>query len=287
MDGYKRDRSRFWLKILDGKQAHTDIAANGMVRDLLEALTPGLVCRGANGWRRSKMYPDIHTLRIPNDQMDWDALERLKQWAAQANRLIWLGTNRNTRNYFSGREIDYCLAADWNFDPRFKNRTDMGRAEYQLKYNGRHVGEDAALGYRDTLVSGLMRCVHCLPFDWSAFSVTALPAEPSGQDELSWRLARHITQEMARPFLAATLHCDKPKIKDQTVASRVGIWRELLSGNSVSLSDDVRGRDLLIIDDLYQSGASVWCFAEYLKKLGARTVVAAAAVKAQKDTGNL
>lgn len=46
-------------------------------------------------------------------------------------------------------------------------------------------------------------------------------------------------------------------------------------------------RIAFVIDDLYQSGASIWCFAEYLKECcDARTVIAITPVKALKDGGN-
>ena len=68
---------------------------------------------------------------------------------------------------------------------------------------------------------------------------------------------------------------------------KIKIWREIYADPTrYILSCDIKGRNILIIDDLYQSGASVWCYAELLKSLGANTVIAIAAVKSLKDGDN-
>ena len=45
-------------------------------------------------------------------------------------------------------------------------------------------------------------------------------------------------------------------------------------------------KKVLIVDDLYQSGTSMWSYAKYLKSLGATEVLGLVAVKSQRDSDN-
>ena len=57
-------------------------------------------------------------------------------------------------------------------------------------------------------------------------------------------------------------------MKEQTIEDKIRIWRHIFTdGDMLEFSSNIRGTNILIIDDLYQSGASIWCFAEYLKRM--------------------
>ena len=45
-------------------------------------------------------------------------------------------------------------------------------------------------------------------------------------------------------------------------------------------------KDVIIIDDLYQSGVSMWSYAKFLKSLGAKRVMGISAVKSLRDSDN-
>lgn len=287
MREYKRRRSKFWLKIYDDN--NVTILANGMVKRLLKKVSPELKEYSPKGWKESEKNEGLFSLWIPADQVDRfcrTALDEMEDWAGQANRHIWLGTNKNTRDEFDGDELDYCLAADWNIDFDTKERTEAGEAEYQMKYScpqGR-----AAQKYADTLISAILDCANCLPFDLDNFIVTAIPATKAGQGKLAWLLAKCTANQLGAAFMEAELKREKPQMKNTSVQDKIDIWRQIYEdGDMVRLSQKVNGQKVLIIDDLYQSGASIWCFAEYLKKeCGAKKVMAITVVKAQKDGDN-
>ena len=52
------------------------------------------------------------------------------------------------------------------------------------------------------------------------------------------------------------------------------------------MSETVEDKDEIIVDDLYQPGASMWAFAEFLKQQGCRNVMGLVAVKSQRDSDN-
>lgn len=286
---YKRDRSKFWLKIFDDEMDYTNISANRMVKELLQGISPQLISCSPNGWRKSLHYVDNYNLWIPNDQMDWEALERVEAWAEKANQHIWLGTNKNTASYFNGDEVDYCLAADWNIDLESKKRTTLGEAEYQLKYNfpRGHLHSDAVNHYASILSNSILDCINCLPINLADFIILSIPSVKKKQTKLAWQLAKHIAQITNCPFVKATLQTDKPQMKSQNFENKICIWKDIFANNKLFFSSNICGANILIIDDLYQSGASIWCFAEYLKACcNAGAVIAITPVKALRDGGN-
>ena len=295
MGEYRKCRSNLYLKVYDNEDAYTNISVNAMTKQLIDALAPRLVACSPIGWKESKNYKGLFTLWIPSNCMDWALLNYVESWAQQANQHIWLGLNKHTEEFFVGDEVDYCLAADWNFDIenysiQEQQHTSLGEAEYQLKYNlpkGLVKKEDAKQ-YISLLTTAILDCLDCLPINVSNFVVVSIPATEENQKKLAWKLAKRIAKETDRPFIKATLRREKPQMKEQTVYDKVRIWRGIFSHKDMlDFSDDILGANVLIIDDLYQSGASIWCFAEYLKKCcGARTVIAITPVKALKDGGN-
>lgn len=82
------------------------------------------------------------------------------------------------------------------------------------------------------------------------------------------------------------LTCPKSALKGVSVEEKIRIWQELYDGGCVELSASVDGRTVVIVDDLYQSGATMWMYAKYLKEQGARHVFGLACVKSLRDTDN-
>lgn len=280
-------RRGFWLRIHENKDSGftTIWAANEMTKEAISIRYPSLEqCDARRGWQPAKTGSG-YSLRIPDFLMDWGAYEKLKEWADIAgNQCIWLSTNGNTENLFQGNELDFCVAYDWNYDFSSNSRTRLGEAEYQMKYRPSAGNE---LIYGNKLKDAIETCCACLPYDCRAnnFVVTAIPATVLAQNKLAWRLAERVAQTLQVPMIPLTLD-NKPDMKNLTTAEqRVREWRSILSNWDCSpVSGYFEGANVLIIDDLYQSGASVWCLAEYLKsRLNANVVQAAVVVKSVSD----
>lgn len=135
MCDYTRPRSQFWLKRFDDNGSIT-LSANHKTQYMIDYSFPELARLSPKGWRESQKYPDISNLWIPADRVDNEQLESLDGWANEVKQHIWLGTNANIKPFFSGDELDYCVAADWNLcdSSGTWSRTQLGRAEYELKY---------------------------------------------------------------------------------------------------------------------------------------------------------
>ena len=299
MEEFTRHRSHFSLKIYDNTDNIT-LTAKPITYKLISSLFPDFESQSPIGWKKSDNYKNVYNLWIPNDRLIKNSLDKIRSWAKSANRFLWLSTNKNTKALFSGDEVDYVLAPDWNFnsngnehaedpDPESDEfaRTELGEAEYQLKYHYQALDENIRNRYMELLLDAITECIEFLPIDRQNCVVTAIPATEQGQEKLAWNLAKMAAQRMNLPFCGITLMQERKKAKNMSVEEKVQLWRDIYQNpDSLSVPDDFRGKDVLIIDDLYQSGATVWTMAEYLKRNGAHLVTSVSAVKALRDGDN-
>lgn len=281
----RRNRSRFWLRIYDNESA-TTLACSDTTRKLIDCAFPHLEADSPKGWK--VINNNGNSLWLPNDCYFEQDIEELKVWAEETNKYIWLGTNKNTNKYFSGSELDLCVANDWNYDFETQQRTLVGEAEWQLKYHSAELSDENKRKYVRILANAVLECVSALPVDFRNFIVTTIPATEFNQRKLSWALARFISRTTSLPFVGLTLSREKPQMKNLSLENKVITWRKIYSDdNWVIVPNDIEGKNVLIIDDLFQSGASVFCLAEFLKEcVGCAEVMAVTSVKAQKDGDN-
>lgn len=103
---------------------------------------------------------------------------------------------------------------------------------------------------------------------------------------MAWQMAEAMSRQLNFSFIAPTLNCDKPQMKQLTVEDKIAIWKEIYDNNNVVLNSHVRGKNIIVVDDLYQSGATIWEYAKYLKKMGAKQVCGIVCVKSLRDSDN-
>ena len=70
------------------------------------------------------------------------------------------------------------------------------------------------------------------------------------------------------------------------MADKIPMWRDLYAADGVTLTESVAERLVVIVDDLYQSGATLWAYAEHLKSQGAAHVMGLPCVKSMRDSDN-
>jgi hypothetical protein len=88
------------------------------------------------------------------------------------------------------------------------------------------------------------------------------------------------------PLVHPKLTVNKPFAKELSVGDKIAVWHWIYQHGKVALSRPVKGCTVIILDDLYQSGASLWSFAKYLKDQAAAAVVGLVCVKSLRDTDN-
>lgn len=67
---------------------------------------------------------------------------------------------------------------------------------------------------------------------------------------------------------------------------RVKMWDEIYSANNIKFTEDPSKDPTIVVEDSYQSGATLWSYAKYLKQKGSPAVHAIACVKTMRDTDN-
>ena len=67
---------------------------------------------------------------------------------------------------------------------------------------------------------------------------------------------------------------------------KIEIWEKIYYDKGVILDNQIRGKNVIVVDDLYQSGATMWEYAKFLKSLGARCVFGIVCVKSLRDSDN-
>lgn len=248
--------------------------------ELLKFLEPFICAESPSGWRQKDGQENIKYLWFPPNALTEAEVEKLDSWGAHYERCVFLGLSEHINEHFSD-ELNFCVALDYNFVPD-EGRTDYGEAEYQLKYG---AGGDKEF---DLLVSGLTTAYGYLPLPGSDddLLLTSIPVKPEG-NQLATQLAQAVAVQTGRTYLSATLHCPKNQMKNLAVAGKIAEWERLFNTEGcVDLSSSVEGKTIVVVDDLYQSGATMWCYAKYLKVQGARAVIGLSCVKALRDSDN-
>lgn len=166
-------------------------------------------------------------------------------------------------------------------------RTLLGYTEFMLKY--RRCDINNIDSFYDILLNGLIDCLEILPLDTENIYFTTIPIniDENENNKLSYKLVKRLSYILNNNLFI--LKCHKPSFKDKTLNEKISIWNEIYSDTSkfeFTEKVDITYKDVIIIDDLYQSGVSMWSYAKFLKSLGAKRVMGISAVKSLRDSDN-
>jgi predicted amidophosphoribosyltransferase len=117
--------------------------------------------------------------------------------------------------------------------------------------------------------------------------VSTIPVQLNS-NRLAPNIAKHISFHKGVKLIQPQLLVSKPKIKQLNLKKKVIEWRKIYQNNNPIDIDDkiVKKQDVVIIDDLYQSGITMWSYAKFLKKLGAKRVFGLVCVKTMRNSDN-
>lgn len=284
---FKQKRSFFYLTSFENDENIT-LVTNKFTKKLIRRCQYEIENLSPTGFKKSKNYNDLYTLWIPNDRINFDILDDFIEWAIACNSCVWVKLNRYTMDHFEEGVLDFCICSDWNFNfDGVSGHTEIGNVEYRLKYVG-NISEDDIKIIEEYLNKCLF-CINGYDDDIDNILITTIPATVEKQNKPSWKLAEYVADSLNAAFLTATLFRDKPQMKALSVSDKIKSWRKIYADNQVELSidiDSLNGKTVIIVDDLYQSGTSMWCYAEYLKSVGVSHILGIAMVKSLKDSDN-
>lgn len=283
---YKRERSEFWVTIHENDNDSYTITTPEKYVMLINQFFPIFRMKSPTGWKASYTYPGLNNLWLPCGSCNSTAIENFEKWCECVIKdMIWLGKNKNIEKYFEN-ELDFCIATDFNFYYG-ADRTKMGEAEYNLKYNAQNLDAEQESEYSNFMTNRMLECVRCIPIhrkeEWL---VSPMPATLADREKIAWQLAEILADYLELDFIEPSLQCKKPQMKQLTVSEKINVWDDIYSSGNVFLKDDIMGKNIILIDDLYQSGTTMWQYAKFLKQLGARSVWGLVCVKSLKDSDN-
>ncbi|MEW6586468.1 MAG: phosphoribosyltransferase family protein [Nitrospirota bacterium] len=192
---------------------------------------------------------------------------------------VLLKINDNIVPYFSD-ELDDCFALDYNLEElpgtTITEYTRYGRLEHAAKEN-----QDTEA--RAELVAILANLCEIHPIYREAGTIMPVPPNPSKRFHLPVELARELSRRTSKRDGTTLIRKvkDTPKLQSLSLDEKLEVLR-----GAIEITGDVNGRSIILIDDLYQSGSTMWTVAKLLKKNGARRVLGLACVKSWRDTDN-
>lgn len=113
--------------------------------------------------------------------------------------------------------------------------------------------------------------------------IAAVPPNPSKTFHLPDLLVRELGIGLQQPVALRLRKIeDTPQLKGTSIEQKAQILAK-----AFRLEEDVRGREVLLIDDVCQSGTTMWTVAKIISDAGASRVSGLVAVKTWRDDDNL
>jgi len=170
-------------------------------------------------------------------------------------------------------ELSIALSENFSDD----NRTRIGMLEYEAKYCGNKNAEKEIV---DICAEWLKK----LPYYKNADYICAIPPSKNGADNLPRLIARGLTgfqfQNISENVLWAK---DKEELKEMEISKKLNY----LENTGLEIGVDLKGKVVILLDDLYQSGITMQYVAMKMKESGASKIFGLSIVKSRKNTDNL
>ncbi|HET7575122.1 MAG TPA: hypothetical protein VFK19_00995 [Sphingomicrobium sp.] len=256
--------------------------------DELTAKTPKRICFGSTHQKALKSAPSgpVGYFNVPFTE----TIGTLFPWRIFSNKYgysrtiktatefdevsAWIDANRDV--VFIRSLLDSCVATcEHQTDD---HRSEVGELEYRAKWRD---DEEAIVRLATILVETFQRLLSNARID----AVTAIPSSTPGKKSVPCKLAEALATELGieniteRVFWAGK----KDTIKDKGASEKWAILDQV----GMTVDVDLKGRRVLIIDDMYQSGATVHFVASKLQEAGASTLHCLAVSKSRGDKDNV
>ena len=291
---FNRNRSAFWMRVNENDDGSLNFFVSQDVVAVVKYHFPELEQASPTGWKQGKN--NTKNIWVPANRVDQVDVDEIKQWAEFAgNQCVWLKLGNQLQDHFSGSEVDHCIAGDFNFTTDGSGtigpRSVLGEAEFQLKYHLGELTQEKKQEYCTVMSQSLLEAFDLLPLRGIGTPespvVSPIPAQ-EGSSKLAWAFAKHVAERKGVGFIEPRLLVQKPQMKQLTIQQKVTVWTTIYqTANSVALDPaSVHGRDVVIIDDLYQSGITMWAYAKALMGAGVRNVFGLVCVKSMRDSDN-
>lgn len=149
-------------------------------------------------------------------------------------------------------------------------RTRLGELEYQAKYNGDEKAMCELSEMCDNLLSSL-------PFYTNADMIVAMPSTRCLPENIVSRLTKFEGEKVVKGLCWGAEKSELKNITDNT--QKV----EALDATELNIDVDVKGKVVVLLDDMYKTGTTMQYVAMKLKEAGANRVFGFSIVKSLSD----
>jgi predicted amidophosphoribosyltransferase len=156
-------------------------------------------------------------------------------------------------------------------------RSRIGELEHSAKYNNSSPAKAELIG----ILADIYKRMHGAR---RVDGILSVPPSVAGNQSLPNYLAAHLAAATGIPDLTDQLHWNgaKGSIKELDVDAKWGALEQV----GMTVGEAVSGKNLLLIDDMYQSGATAHFVASRLRDAGANDLHLLAVSKGRRDTDN-
>ena len=167
-------------------------------------------------------------------------------------------------------ELTYCVALDFNFvDAKEHKYTEVGELEYRAKYES-----------DSTSLVKLAKQVADAAITNPVLALSDMVAAVPSSSPVAGALAAAVAKALKRPTTVVDRKT-KESIKGLKFDRKIAVLN-----NAYTVDPAVKGKTILLVDDLFQSGASIWALARAARAAGAVRVHGLVSVKSLRDTDN-
>lgn len=197
-----------------------------------------------------------------------DEFQKIGQWVNHQGDRVFL------------RDCLYTsIALSHNFcDAKEGERTEIGDLEYRAK---QHQDEDAV----KALAKHCVRTINDLPLYKDADLVCAVPPKPDKAFDLPSRIASLVSKKLNMEDVTGHFNfgAKKQSVKSASLDDKWSAWE---NAKLTFSGFDIKDKNIILIDDKYQSGTTIQFIAMKLQEAGAHQIYGLSIVKTMKDTDN-
>lgn len=246
--------------------------------ELFSLRYPQIVKKARKQEFTQKAGKDLKYLWFPPNILTAAERDEIVGWTERFKKYLLLSGGKLGEHFSS--ELDFCMALDFNFDEN-RDRTAVGKLVYEIKYNSRN-GDilKALVGMVETGISDLP----LQGFSKESIVITCVPGE--SKEKLPHKIVERLKANKkwdCRPCIIT--EGKKPKSKELALREKIAQYDKFY-GEMKAPENIFQGKNIVVVDDLYQSGTTIWSYAKYLKSLGANAVLGLACEKSWHDDDN-
>ncbi|WEK47969.1 MAG: phosphoribosyltransferase [Candidatus Andeanibacterium colombiense] len=205
-------------------------------------------------------YGGYYRTVINNDEYD-----KIGKWMSENSDVVFIRSLFNTA----------VAACEHYVSPQ--ERSKIGELEHSAKYEG-------SLSARNKIVGILTEIFSRMHGARRLDGIVSVPASKAGGSSLPNALAAALSAAVNVPDLTSELSWNgkKGSIKELGVDEKWAALEEV----GMTIGEGISGKNLLLIDDMYQSGATAHFVASQLRAAGANDLHLLAVSKGRRDTDN-